>query len=269
MSITGTSSSEELTSRASIHAAIKKKVKFLKLLVEAANEAALAAKDKDGNTPLHLAVDYKMCREGQLAIVELIVDKSDSAVKSTPNGDLNNAGQSPFLYHRASQLEATEKRLAKERKAREGVDSKRCPDAEKNLRLSSAKSSLRPAPVGPAPDAGLDIKGLTPLANSGSAYRPRTTRPENDRTKFGEPGMQTADTPQDAASTRPSTAPAKGPSDQKSETRSRSRVDEATVKSIERFLKLHYLRSRPNDRCIEVLYGLNTPPGKHLATVKT
>lgn len=45
-----------------------------------------------------------------------------------------------------------------------------------------------------------------------------------------------------------------------------SKVDPDTVKGIERFLKLHYLRSRPYNVCMEILYGRDTSPGTCLCS---
>jgi hypothetical protein len=246
-----------------------KKVRFLKTLVDAANEKTLSAKDKQGNTPLHLAVAYKMCREGQLEVVELIAQKSDGAVRATRNGDFNVAGQSPYLYHCVTRQKELEKEAAREQKDREGVDGKRRVGDEKDV---SSRKVNTAKPVGPKPNTRPDASIQPPTANSGAAYAPRITIPEVDRTKFGELAPSGSSTPAPVAGSHPipSLDSAPGPKSSKrphlkdrgSESTSRSKVDEKTVKDVERFFRLHYLRSRYYDECMEILYGRNTPSGK-------
>ncbi|KAK0645718.1 hypothetical protein B0T16DRAFT_327967 [Cercophora newfieldiana] len=252
-----------------IHAAIEKKVKFLKFLIEKANEKTLVAKDAQGNTPLHLAVGYKMCREGQLSIVELIVEKSDAAVKATLQGDFNRAGQSPYLYHRLTRQKAIEKEAAREKRDREGTESKRRENNEKEVSPWTMKTAK---PTGPKANTRSDAPIVGPAANTGTAYIPRVIVPDVDRTKFGQPEESGSSTPRAATDSRHNAQldalkPSKRPhlKDRGSESSSRSKVDETTVKNVERFLKLHYLRSRSYQECIEILHGLNTPPDAELS----
>jgi ankyrin repeat protein len=258
-----------------IHQAVTKRVKCLKLLIEKASGKTLSAKDKHGNTPLHLAVAYKWCREGQLEIVELLAEKSDPVVRATPNGDFNNADQSPYRYHVASHQKEKDKEAAKEAKERESVESKRRMGDEKEV---SSRKTNSAKPVGPgtstSSSAKPDTSILPPTANSGAPYAPRITIPDIDRTKFGEPNQSGASTPGPvtnsysipaldmASGTKPSKRPHS--KDQASESTSKTKIHEPTVKDVERFLRLHYLRSRHYQDCMEILYGRNAPSGSEL-----
>jgi hypothetical protein len=256
----------------SVHQAVTKRVKCLKLLIEKANGKTLSAKDKHGNTPLHLAVSYKSCREGQLEIVELLAEKSDAAVRATPNGDFNNADQSPYRYHIATHQKEMDKEAAKEAKERESADSKRRMGDEKEA-SSRKTNTAKPAGPGTSTSSGArpDTSILPPTANSGAPYAPRIIIPEIDRTKFGEPNQSGASTPGPVTNSNPvpsldmasGAKPSKRPhlKDQASESTSKSKIHEPTVKDVERFLRLHYLRSRHYQDCMEILYGRNAPSG--------
>lgn len=261
----------------SIHAAIGKKVKFLSFLITVASQDTLAAKDGRGNTPLHLAAEYKKCRKGQLSIVELIASKSDAAVRTTKNGDFNNAGQSPYLYHKATHQEAIDKEKAKEQKDREHTNSTRRPtEDQRNDALLQRRST------GPLPPNMSDMPRVPThprAANPGvpdprlsiqDVPGPRLSIQEGDGNKSGEstrPGLGTSSLPfshdppelEPAIRARPRRTDTM---DKKTKLSKRSRVNEGTVIDVERFLKLHYLRSRHYNECMEILYGLNTPSGR-------
>lgn len=82
--------------------------------------------------------------------------------------------------------------------------------------------------------------------------------------------LSPAPAPAQGADLRPESKPTDG-TEKKSDPNLRPRPDEKTAKEIERFLKLHYVRSRPYDKCMDILYGLDTPsgikPSTHWSTV--
>ncbi|KAF4451630.1 hypothetical protein F53441_5486 [Fusarium austroafricanum] len=131
-----------------LHAGINKRVKFLSYLIDKADPKTLTAKDEDGNTPLHLAVEYKRCKRDQLDCIKNIVEKADSEVlASGPSGDFNNSELSPYLYHRESVRKARDKvnKKAKEEADREKASSRhpnpRGPDKQNKEREPGQKET--------------------------------------------------------------------------------------------------------------------------------
>ncbi|KAH6609619.1 intracellular serine protease [Trichoderma cornu-damae] len=278
LAIAGTNS-EEMNC---LHVGIDKRVKFLDLLIDKALPETLAAKDGDGNTPLHLAVEYKKCKKGQLDIIQKIIAKSDMAVqRSTRNGDFNKAGQSPYLHHKENVRKALakekerEKKRAREEKEREKSSARVRPDGGDNTDNSTPNRDTAPRSQGPGGPGG-------PGASSGQATDP-SSRPEkrpntqaDSRTKYGgrsqpavavsSPAVATApplvykDDMKKSALRVPEPGVVKQAADAKSVTDSghKSRIDEATLRGVERLLKLHYLRSRSYNSAMEILYGRNT-----------
>ena len=246
--------------------AIGKKVKFLSILIAAADGKTLAAKDGEGNTPLHLAAEYKRCREGQLPIIELIVSKSDAAVRDTENGDFNKAGQSPYLYHEVTRQKAIEREKAKGQKNRETASGRHRADGDQKGATPQTTSAIPPSTT----MSGMPNVHVLPSGANQGGPATRILLQDGDRTKFGGSGQSGFGTLSSPVVHNPpplnsgSRAEPKPPEvkDKKTESSTRStRVDEATVRNVERFLKLHYLRSRHYNECMEILYGRNTLSG--------
>ncbi|OTA02293.1 hypothetical protein A9Z42_0026610 [Trichoderma parareesei] len=260
-----------------LHIGVDKRVKFLDLLIDKAEPTTLAAKDGDGNTPLHLAVEYKKCKKEQLDIIQKIIAKSDVAVQRTPNGDFNNDGLSPYLHHKESCRKALarakekERKLAKDEKAREKSARAR-PDGG-DADASRPNKEAIPKPQGPAGPAAPGEQGPDP--SSRPDKRPNI-QIDSSRTKYGgktqpivnvnSPAVATApqlvnrDDKTPASRAAADTLAVKPTADTRSVTDGghKSRIDEATLKGVERLLKLHYLRSRSYNAAMEILYGRNT-----------
>ncbi|KAK1253610.1 hypothetical protein MKX07_001687 [Trichoderma sp. CBMAI-0711] len=263
-----------------LHIGVDKRVKFLDLLIDKAEPTTLAAKDGDGNTPLHLAVEYKKCKKEQLDIIQKIIAKSDVAVQRTPNGDFNNDGLSPYLHHKESCRKALarakekERKLAKDEKAREKSARAR-PDGG-DADASRPNKEAIPKPQGPAGPAAPGEQGPDP--SSRPDKRPNI-QIDSSRTKYGgktqpivnvnSPAVATApqlvnrDDKTPASRAAADTLAVKPTADTRSVTDGghKSRIDEATLKGVERLLKLHYLRSRSYNAAMEILYGRNTTSG--------
>ncbi|KAK4220571.1 hypothetical protein QBC38DRAFT_462461 [Podospora fimiseda] len=62
--------SESKNNQHYLHLAIKKKLKYFPTLAKKANGQTLALRDSKENTVLHLLVEHRRCREGQLAVIE-------------------------------------------------------------------------------------------------------------------------------------------------------------------------------------------------------
>jgi ankyrin repeat protein len=99
-----------------LHVAIKKNIpiKLAVFLIGYAGEGTLHAKDNNGNTPLHIAVEYKRCTNAQLEIVQALVSKCDLAMSERTKDSL-----SPYQYHHHTRKEA-KKEAAKENRVQLG-----------------------------------------------------------------------------------------------------------------------------------------------------
>ncbi|KAK7409057.1 hypothetical protein QQX98_008761 [Neonectria punicea] len=267
-----------------LHIAVDKRVKFLDFLVQRADPGTLAAKDSDGNTPLHLAVEYKKCRKGQLAIIERIVSKSDEAVQqASRDGDFNRAGLSPYLHHKESVTKAAarDEKKIKEDKEREKSSGRGRPDpgeadgpsakdpapGRKGANPSSPR--LSGIPFSQQPDGGSRVERRPNQAESRTKYGGGQGLPPagmNSIAESGPPAVLDLDggkkTGRQPDSTLKGGIDAKAAAD--SGHKSSSKVDKATVSDVERFLKLHYLRSRSYNAAMEILYGRNTTSGYRL-----
>jgi ankyrin repeat protein len=102
-----------------LHVAIRKNIspKLAIFLIKHASEATLRAKDYRGITPLHLAVAYERCTDGQLEIVKALIERSDKAMDERTNAP---DSFSPYRYHeytraKAIAAEAETKKAAKEK----------------------------------------------------------------------------------------------------------------------------------------------------------
>ncbi|KAL6830889.1 hypothetical protein J3E69DRAFT_328079 [Trichoderma sp. SZMC 28015] len=263
-----------------LHIGIDKRVKFLDLLIDRAEPETLAAKDGDGNTALHLAVEYKKCKKEQLDIIQKIIAKSDAAVqRSSEDGDFNNDGLSPYLHHKESVRKALAKEKEKERKK-----AKEEKEREKNnarLRGEAAEADTQnretaPRSQGPGGPGGPGASSVQAPDPSGRPDRRPNIQIDSSRTKYGgrtqppgnvnspavatAPSLTNRDETKKLALRPPETTVAKPAADARSVTDSghKSKIDEATLKGVERLLKLHYLRSRSYNAAMEILYGRNT-----------
>ncbi|EXA41585.1 hypothetical protein NW756_010087 [Fusarium oxysporum] len=234
-----------------LHISINKRIKFLDLLIERANPEAFAAKDDNGNTPLHLAVDYDNCKREQLEYVKMMLEKGDRAIFSSTNGDFNKANLSPYRCHKES--------VRKGRKKAAG-------GAEKPGKETES-----------VPNRGIS-SSMPPILSADGSMQPemRDSMQVDHRTKYG--GSIPIQVSVPMASPAPIVIPdsadskkvprdsdaSKSKKGKKSGSKS-DPVDEAIVKGVERLLKLHYLRSRDSTDAMEILYGKNAPSDKELS----
>ena len=88
-----------------VHAAISKSVapELALFLISKASEEVLCLQDSDGNTPLHIAVEYKRCSKEQLQVVEFLAKRCKEAMHKRSLGE---ACLSPYLYHMRTRKEA-------------------------------------------------------------------------------------------------------------------------------------------------------------------
>ncbi|KAF6520589.1 hypothetical protein HZS61_014847 [Fusarium oxysporum f. sp. conglutinans] len=222
-----------------LHIGINKRIKFLDLLIERAKPEAFAAKDDNGNTPLHLAVDYDNCKREQLEYVKMMLEKGDRAIFS-----------------------ATKK--VSERAERKRREEQRSLSKKQNLFQIEASRHI--------------CRLFFQLTARRGPTRPETrdSIQVDHRTKYGGSIPIQASVPM--ASTVPSVIPdsadskkvprdsdaSKSKKGKKSGSKS-DPVDETIVKGVERLLKLYYLRSRDSTGAMEILYGKNAPSDKELS----
>ncbi|GAB1316999.1 hypothetical protein MFIFM68171_07209 [Madurella fahalii] len=242
-----------------LHFAIKKKLKYFKSMVQNADPKTLALKDSKGNTILHLAVEYKRCRKDQLSIIEDIVARSDEEVRLS-YGDFNRAGNSPYLHHKKTVEDAAKDATEAAAKAASG-DKSRDPGDDRG-RADPAKNGPGPKKAGrPSSPQRTPNHGIAAPGQQ-EQTRPKLVIQSNSRAKYGSAvpfglTLEMAGGDDSALRTPVATEPsasitkAKG----KSESKKQSKVDERVVKGVERFLKLHYLRSRSDNACMDILYG--------------
>ncbi|KAK5656680.1 hypothetical protein OQA88_4660 [Cercophora sp. LCS_1] len=248
-----------------LHMAIKKKLKYFRQLVRKADGKTLAMKDAKGNTILHLAVEWKRCRKDQLSVVEEIVAKSDEEVQAT-NGDFNRAGKSPYLHHKKTVKEAREATATEVRKPPERPPGRdRGEDFKSAAGSASASNKLAARPASPTrtPIIGVPIPrglGAGPQPSLDGSSKPRPAAQSNSRAKYTGATVNTADRVialiegDGDGSRTPVATEAKSKSLPTSNSKS-SKVLESVVEAVERFLKLHYLRSRSDAACMDILYG--------------
>ncbi|KAF4954941.1 hypothetical protein FSARC_11970, partial [Fusarium sarcochroum] len=256
-----------------LHAGINKRVRFLGLLIDKASPEALAAKDDDGNTPLHLAVEHKKCKREQLDFIKQMVEKGDPAILAGgPGNDFNKDDLSPYLYHKESVRKAQEK---EKKKAKEEADREKASSRYQNPGMADKPNK----DMGPIQRGGISSSGGPAVHSSDPANRAdrRPNTQLDHRTKYG--GGNPIQAPVAASSPMVATTPDLGLDEKKRSAREpestrsskkeesskfSSKVDEAIVKNVEHFLKLHYLRSRSYDDAMEILYGRNTTTDQEL-----
>ncbi|KAI1129180.1 hypothetical protein F5Y10DRAFT_238742 [Nemania abortiva] len=221
-------------------------------LINKADEDTLLARDENGLTPLFLAVEYKRCDEGQLRVIETLVNKCpqslDQTYKHAKKGML-----SPYLYLELSRSQAQAKfNLPKEsvRKSvklrvkelhptqhkREMSENRQSDDLF--LRSLSATRSSSVAPIGKFSsefnmlDGSRDPVTATMRVHDSNNKTPNTTA-----------NIEKSKDKEKKSSSRSSKSP-------------KIRVAEASVENIKKWLRLYYLRHRSHDAAVEFLYGL-------------
>ncbi|KAF5706216.1 hypothetical protein FGLOB1_7536 [Fusarium globosum] len=126
-------------------------------LIEKAPPEALSAQDSQGYTPLDLAVQYKRCIPGQLAVVRHLLMKGDEALDK-------QAGRSPYLHHQKTRKDhENEKKLPvaianpplatghPQRETSKGQDSSRKEKSPKDREKTSPNEQSKPTEGRSAP----------------------------------------------------------------------------------------------------------------------
>ncbi|KAF5558518.1 intracellular serine protease [Fusarium napiforme] len=242
---------KDRSDRTSLFLAIEQRKK--PLVQWMAKPEVLAAKDDNGNTPLHLAVDYENCKRDQLQYIRMMLDKGDQAIFNSTNGDFNKANLSPYRCHKESVKKGRKKQADEAEKP--GKEAESVP----NRGISSSVPSILAPDSSMRPEVrdsvqvdhrgkyggSITIQSSVPIASPA----PSVVLDAGDGSKKKATG--------DSGTTKPKRGKKSG---SKSDP-----VDETIVKGVERLLKLHYLRSRDCTDAMEILYGKNSPSDKELS----
>ncbi|KAK4194262.1 putative intracellular serine protease [Triangularia verruculosa] len=198
----------------------------------------LAAKDNEGNTALHHAVEYKRCREGQLAIVQLIVSRCDNATKAAEEkDDFNNQGRSPYLHHLHTRQEAIDKAL-RERKPKGATTTISHTNTLSEQQGSEIYSLDMAAPEQP-PMMLINIKEAPGAETISIADDNWSKLGHRALAQSGLPPFHALSLEQPPSSTTASNAKDLATRAKKSESNNLTRPDKKIASEIERFLKLH------------------------------
>jgi hypothetical protein len=236
-------------------------------LIEKSSAATLVATDDNGLTPLHLAVDYARCDDGELAIVKAIVKKCPSTMDTTYEHKERGL-LSPYRYHELRHCEeekaAQESAKTKREDIRGAGTAESVVHAQRSQRRGDGavkeEGPLRQTAVAnpldkdkktkmPTYDAPKGKYGSTAPTRSATLDGPLQSKPRAE-------GKQDSGGKEDASA--PKHKEKKRRSDKK-ETRTRSskiRPTQESAAKIKEFLKLYCLRHKKHDEAVEFLYGV-------------
>ncbi|KAI1156417.1 hypothetical protein F4825DRAFT_475545 [Nemania diffusa] len=285
-----------------LHIAIKDEVEFLPFLIQHAAPQTLCAKDSNGNTPLHLAVQFDHCKPNQLRIIQIMVAKCDGMMKEseeTYNSDersiltYNDSQLSPYLHHVKS-CEAAEADKIRRRQARHAKTEKTARDRNKaglnrgdgpSGKDDRARRRIAPPDTPGAPrDERRETTGeLKPPSRSSTALIEPSGGAYSMDYGGREIGLGSSHTPTHPESSRYYNTRTIVVDDQNlasgalslyyemdtaangSEKGSRTKPSKESIQEIRLFLKQHYLRERNHDAALDILYGRNTTSGESLS----
>ncbi|KUI69258.1 Major intracellular serine protease [Cytospora mali] len=285
-----------------VHLAIVSgKDRIAKTLVDLASQETLALKDEDGNTPLHLAVEYERCQEGQLDLIETIIEKSDVCIQKQPDGDFNKAFRSPYLHHLDTYVEGIKKeeihykekqkegknadeerywrRVASQAKVSAINDNGEAKAATENIQKANTAAILttsvdREPSFGQIPRRGTGSNNMVDptsiakkVTNSHATHKHGQTTESIYSSRYATNGRSLADMPAPANNKKGNEEiDADKAIDPNSTTRPNHGVIRKKVSDeVKKFLKKHYLRARGHDVALDILYGKNKATEKSIS----
>ena len=237
-----------------------------------ADARTLAARDKEGNTPIHYAVEYPQCfkrNEEYIRIVQNMVLNADSVMKD--KGAFNNRDESPILYCQRTRKEYEEwKQEWEQGRAQRNAASaqqanSRQAEPESGATITTAATAtttskaLQSTFVGPVPKSKAkyrsmgdgDIPGngmLSPGldAPEGFGFRRSPTGGRSGQARSNKPDAIQVIQPNERLAAHPPKTPAP-PNAKKG-------GDDSADKILE-FLQLHYIRTRSDLEARDLMYG--------------
>ena len=262
-----------------LHVAIQKDTpKLADFLIKHAGERTLCAKDDKGNTPLHLAVDYKRCIDAQLEIVKALIVQCDKAMDERSNAPNYF---SPYRYHEHTRTEAKKAAKEKEKESAQrkkdegsaaggnGPGGKNAMDVKSKF-VTQARDMKTPEPVVGPKEQGAEVdktersvnmSNEAPLRKYGSAggnfggsgvmegggYK----SPELRMGATGMGGLGSSN----GKGSNPKTPEVSMTSRRKEREKEEVKVTEESAGVVRNYLKLHYMRTRDHDTTVDFLYG--------------
>ncbi|OAG40477.1 hypothetical protein AYO21_05377 [Fonsecaea monophora] len=208
-------------------------LKILAQFVKNAKAKTIAAIDKEGNTPVHYALDYELCSmkskaENYGRIVKHLILRSDQLRKQMPANEFNLKNESPYLYFLRTKKEwiGENKKPPREEKsiiklpkkdttsgAKETKEIKE-PEAIREINNDAETDPPQPLEKGakmPGAIAPTEYQGVSEVQPTGSILQPQrrekpTTAPGTKKLNQSYPGSRVI--PPTAAEPTPTTAKA-------------------------------------------------------------
>ncbi|KAJ8131362.1 hypothetical protein O1611_g2265 [Lasiodiplodia mahajangana] len=249
-----------------LHEAISKKVnssaeddELIKSLIKWANDDTLLALNENDLSPLHIAVEYDRCDEGQVGVVEALVTKCDKALGKMYQHE-KEGPLSPYLYLEHTYNEAirnrvvAEKPKSKEDELRGTHDIKNHIHNERhegsNEEQSVGSTMIPQSPEGPRIAQG---PGETPTAKFSSRQLDQSRGSSSMAVTVGNTNGDNLMSP---------ATKERGKRSLSMRDLSTLKPSENNVENMKLFLRLYCLRNRQHDDAVEFLYdrlenGLN------------
>ncbi|KAI0516989.1 hypothetical protein F5B22DRAFT_605779 [Xylaria bambusicola] len=247
-----------------VHQAISKKSAprddaLIKFLIEHADADTLLALNEDGLTPLHLAVEYKRCDEGQIKVVETLVGRCDKALDKTykhpKKGLLSPYLYLNYTYEQATQLDKTtgegKTTKSKEEGSKSSYGGK---EDSRNKRGEVSKDEQKNGPT-----AKVQISEQQRIIQRGSEapagkFTSHSSMPDRSRGPLAV--VTSIENSSKVSPKSPAGKEKEGKSSSRKSKSSKLKPSRTSVEEIKKFLRLYCLRNRLHDDAVEFLYGV-------------
>ena len=236
-----------------IHAAIRNglSTNLVYDLVKKASQKVLCIQDFQGNTPLHLAVEYSRCTEDQLQTVEILAERGGSEAMNKLTKD---TCRSPYLHHIHTRPKAYS----------EANDADNVDGQVKELTLTQKKSSK-------SNSASAD--GAVKKDGGGSINKTHSMADSKALVNHGKPSRSYSKSESNDSAVRSPLRPNEGigkdltiPNGQvtgmkriteveKRKKKQKGKVTEASANAVKEFLMLHCMRTLNTKDAEDFLYG--------------
>ncbi|KAI9797324.1 MAG: hypothetical protein M1833_005503, partial [Piccolia ochrophora] len=256
-----------------LHLAVHRNIKLAGFLIERASEETLCAKDDQGRTPLHLAVDYTRCTVKQLEVVKALIQRGDKALDERTNAP---HCLSAYRYHEHTHKDTERDEKSKEKDKSKWMEVK--DEGGVHRKPEAAHKEDAGMKLIPPPQAG-DARNVKPPSMvtrpPGNAPFDLETRkidpPRRTNSILKPPGQPSG--PSSSSGALKSSGGIKAMSNVESlvgngklgtikKTRKKrekveSEVTKESADDVMSYLKLHCLRTRSHDAASDFLYGPN------------
>ena len=265
-----------------VHAAIRKSVaaELARFLISKASEEVLCLQDSDGNTPLHIAVEYKRCSMEQLKIVEFLARRCKESMHKRSLGE---ACLSPYSYHMRTRADAQTAEVSKEEK--KGLIQGKTYDGSianedsltgKENQGSTLKADYRKEMEAPVGVGGQRMRALGNLLDKHSPMNPLSSISLRPSIEDGPPSASYGNSRSAQATLAMNARPRDRRDDdprpisrqdtnpkkcrrlrrrQKQETDELPQVTDDSADAVKDFLMLHCMRTMKTQDAVDFLYG--------------